>query len=98
VEAREGGEGGPSSAVGHMGWPATAPDLKVRAALLPHEQRRHRWHCREKVADVWDRGDTGLGGSAWGAGESENESPCGDGAPTGGPGQHSVGAAVQMVF
>jgi hypothetical protein len=40
----------------------------------------------------------GPRGSNRGAGESGKERLSGDGAPIGGPGQHSAGAAVQTVF
>jgi hypothetical protein len=50
------------------------------------------------VADGQDRGEAGHDSSGRGARESGKERPGGDGVLTGGPGQHSAMAAVQMVF
>jgi hypothetical protein len=46
---------------------------------------------RANAVDKRDWGEAGLGVSGRGAGESGKKRPSGDGAPTGGPGQHSAG-------
>jgi hypothetical protein len=69
---------------------------------LSREQRRTAGVCdaatQVKVVDERERGEAGPSDSGRGAGESRKEGPGGDGAPTGGLGQHSVGAAAQMRF
>jgi hypothetical protein len=95
VEMEEEGRGGPGMVVGSAGRPATTPDRRAWAAALPREQGRGRgWatQCGRLTRRLERDGDpvsvTGHG----------RERPGGDGAPTGGPGQHSAGAAVQTVF
>jgi hypothetical protein len=87
--------GGPGAAVGSAGRPTMAPNRRVWAAPLQREQRRAAGvdyaAMRANAADEWDRGEAGLGVSGRGAGESGKKRPSGDGAPIGGPGQHSAG-------
>jgi hypothetical protein len=61
----EGLKGGPSMAVGSVGWPAAAPGHRARVALLSREQGRAvalgEAVTRANVANERDRGEAGLG-------------------------------------
>jgi hypothetical protein len=69
------GEWGPWIAVSSAGQPAAAPDQRVQAAALFHEQGRAVGRKRHGAgtADRWGQEATGPGGQRWGAGESERE-------------------------
>jgi hypothetical protein len=95
----EGSWGGRGAAVSSMGRSAMPPTVG-----------RGKWHCRanreggghgRRGADGWRVGPREMRDPVLAAGcrrESGRERPGGDGAPTGGPGQHCAEVVVQTVF